>query len=71
MGKTCEADKRKDKFGVIVHVLKKHGKHILALDGKEKCITSKEAIPLKFFDISKKEKRITVAWWAVVCRLKA
>jgi hypothetical protein len=32
---------------VIVHV-EKHEKHILALDGKEKCITQ------EFFDILKK-----------------
>jgi len=57
--------KKKGKTGVIVHVVKQHGKHILTLDGKE------NVSHRQFFDIPKKEKRITVTWWAVVCRLKA
>jgi hypothetical protein len=52
-------------------LVKEHGKHILALDGKEKCITLTEASSLQFFEISEKEKRITVTWRVVVCRLKA
>jgi ribosomal protein L21E len=39
-GKTCEAVSE-GKRSVIVHVYKKHGKHILALVGKEECITQK------------------------------
>ena len=38
-GKTCEAVSEGKEISVIVHANKKHGIHILALVGKEKCIT--------------------------------
>ena len=44
MGKTWEADKRREKSVWLFVFVKKHGKHILALDGKERCITPIELV---------------------------
>ena len=44
MGQDLWSRKRMEIIGVIVHVGKQPGKHILALDGKEKCITPIEAV---------------------------